>query len=263
MRRPMVEYSEYLKKIFHQMNEMASCFPTPLREESNEVSLFARAYACYGYPGDAVGDFELGSWIFRSGNPAKQHNAISIIPCFSDDVLPVTLPQDGKVDFGKSIASAQIIILFSVDQMSVVDAAWTLFHELRHARHRLGAKLAGLLPLDISEEVHEGNTWMFCMDILAAWGGELWERAISREVDWLRKQRFAPLPANEFMYHQSGVYWPELDELFGPCSNANTRLMRQKLLSLPACATYWTTGDAPVLSYEQVFYSLVVNYFYK
>lgn len=259
---PVQEYSGLLHRILQQAEQMIACLPTGYHYAAGqEIINFLKTHGCVGYPSGQVKDFNIGPWLTRPGKPARQHATVTIVPCFSDDVPPST-PSPG-VDLitpGSCFFTDQVIVLYSVDHWSLSELALTLLHEARHARHRIGPKLAGLSPLDQPEQ-HESNTWLFTLNVLNVWGGKAWYDAVQQEIAWLERRSLKPAQANQIIYISSQQYWPELDQLFGVNTHLAVRKVRQALVVLTANIEYWSrrTNFPP----EQVCHSLLMTHFNK
>ncbi|HSX25046.1 MAG TPA: hypothetical protein VLG69_03720 [Candidatus Andersenbacteria bacterium] len=224
--------------------------------------MFLKKHACYGFPSDKAPGFGIGPWIWKQGAPAKQSDGITIIPCFSDDKSPDPSKATEKdILPGRIFYTDQAIILYDIDRWTNIEMAITLLHEARHTRHRLGGKLASLPPLD-KEEFHEGNTWLFMLALLNAWGKENWRDAVKQEVAWLGKQLLHGSDSSKIMYHQSSNDWPGLSLVFGEAKHNNAGTLRRKLVSLQANMDYWSDRFGS-LSPEQVCHTIMVGHFYK
>lgn len=255
---PVSEYRDLLKRIIAQAEQMVSFLPTINAVSRTEVIDFLKQYGCEGYPTNQVADFSIGPWLTRVGRPNTQHEGVTIIPCFSDDVPPVKLSD--SFGLGQCLHTDQVILLYNVDHWSLAELALILLHEGRHARHRIGPRLAKLSPLDNDENLHETNTWLFMLNILVAWGGTVWNAAVQHEMAWLAKQRFSSDHPGKIIYDASNQYWPELDQLFGVTRYDQARQLRQRLVSLQANMLYWPQQDTSLCA-EGVCHSLV-HYFY-
>lgn len=255
------EYSTLLKAVLRQATQMVHSLPAGLHlAAGHDILNFLRSYGCLGYPSGRIGDFHIDQWLTRDGSPADRYDAVTIVPCFSDDLPPVTpsLGMDVIIP-GACYFTDQVILLCNVDHWSVPELALTLLHEERHARHRIGPKIAGLPPLD-QDETHEANTWLFTLNVLNVWGGKTWFAAVEQEVAWLKQQPLDPDHAGQLKYASSQHYWPELDQLFGVSQYSHVREVRQVLVALTANTVYWSKRAS--LPPEQVCHSLVTH-FYK
>lgn len=255
------EYSNLLKAVLQQATQMVHALPAGYHlAAGHDILNFLRYWGCEGYPSDQVGQFTLGPWLTRPGQPAQQHEAITIIPCFSDDIPPMAQPTGKDAIFpGVYSRGAQIILLYDAEQWSLPEVALTVLHEGRHARHRIGPHLIGLPPLDQNES-HEANTWLFTLNVLNAWGGKTWAVAVEQESAWLQQQSLQPGRAGQLKYAGSKHDWPELDQLFGVSRHARVSEVRRTLVTLSANIVYWSQRLR--LPPEQVCYSLVTH-FYK
>lgn len=244
------EYHDLLDKILRQADQMVARLPRSDRVGGREILNFLRNFSCRGYPGEKVGDYKVGPWLYREGMPGSPSDAVTICPCFSDDVSPAKIP-DAENIICPGQCYGQMILLYQVDQWSIVELALCLLHESRHARHRLGPKLAGLAPLDHGD-LHETNTWMFMLKVLAAWGGEVWETVVQHGVDWLTQQPLTPKRAGQIVFAlASPPYWRELDQIFGQTQHEDVREARQELVSVQAHIDYWSARN-PKLTPEQI-----------
>lgn len=233
------EYAALLQKVLTQAETMTNCLPEKHAPQAIDVLGFIKQFGCHGMPSDEPGVFLDGSWLTGHGRPARQYFGITIVPCFSDDVSPVAVPDPERyVAPGNCLTKEQAIFLHNVDHWSVPELALTLLHEARHARHRIGPRLAGLTPLD-SDEIHETNTWLFTLNVLAAWGGSQWSAAVRQEITWLEEQGLAA-PATRVVFAGSGHYWPEFDSVFGLTNHKSVRMFRQRLGNLQANMEYWS-----------------------
>lgn len=171
--------SALLKTVLAQAEQMAAHLPATHHPTSDDILSFLNTFGCEGYPTGQAAHFNIGPWLARQGIPTKQHEGVTIVPYFSDDVPPIALPpQSQTVIPGQCLYTDQAILLYNVDHWSQAELALTLLHEGRHARHRIGPRLAQLPPLDPNDALHETNTWLFTLNILTAWGGKAWEAAI-------------------------------------------------------------------------------------
>lgn len=252
------EYSDLLRVVLAQAEQMTARFPPIHRKESNEVLSFLKTYGCEGYPTNREKDFNIGPWLAQQGTPSTQRNGIAIVPCFSDDVPPAT-PSSSCI-FGQCFHTDQVVILYDVDYWSHAELALFLLHEGRHARHRIGPRLAQLPPLDQTNDLHETNTWIFTLNILTAWGGKTWDAAVQREIAWLMQQNPKTDRPGQILCHQSPYYWPELDQVFGPTCHESVHLVRRSIVSLQANMMYWSQRDS-TLKPEQVCHSLVKHFY--
>lgn len=250
------EYRTLLHAVLARAEQIVACLPVAHRSEAAEVLGFLKTYGCEGYPSGRAKDFSIGPWIVRGGMPKRQHEGVTIILCFSDDVRPVELPPHSQsVIPGDCFHTDQVICLYNADHWSLTELALTALHEGRHARHRIGPTLAGLPPLDHAD-VHETNTWMFMLNALGFWGGTALDAAVQQEITWLGRQPLAPEHPGQITFAESRCYWPELDQVFGPVQHADARTLRQRLVSVLANMLYWPRRDSS-LSAEQVCHSLV------
>lgn len=251
------EYHNLLRAILAQAEQITMCLPLKHRAEATGVLDFLKAFGCEGYPTGRAKDFSIGPWISRKGIPTRQRDGLTIVPCFHDDVPPVEPPPHSQsVMPGGCFYSDQTILLYNVDHWSLVELALTTLHEGRHARHRIGPTLAGLPPLDRTDKVHETNTWLFMLNALGFWGGAAWDAAVQQERGWLERQRLVSEGPNQLLFAESGRYWPELDQVFGPTLYADAQTVRQRLASVCANMLYWPRRH-PELSPEQVCLSLL------
>ncbi len=253
---PINEYHDLLQNIIVQAKKMVDCLSSSRVIDGYEVINFLHDYGCEGHPSDQVATFKIGPKFDQSGTPLRQSDAITIVPCFSDDIPPAELPDQSKsVNPASFMYSDQVIVLYNVDHWSLPELALSLLHEGRHARHRLGLKLANLSPLD-KEDFHETNTWLFILDVLVAWGGSSWQKAVQKEVWWLKKQRLKSTKG-KIVYADSGQYRPELDDLFGTTKHQEVQFTRQQLLSLFANMQHWSHGRNSTLSEMEICHALI------
>lgn len=254
------EYGDMLKSIVAQAKKMAATLPPTGQAGAMEVLTFLNLFGCEGYPAGRSNDFWIGPWLDGGGLPARQHQGVAIIPCFSDDVPPVVPAEAPGVLQGQLLFTDQVVILYNVNRWSLAELALVLLHEVRHARHRLGPKLGSLMPLDVSEDVHETSTWIFTLNVLVAWGGELWDAAVQREINWLYEHDIKS-EQGHILIAPSHQYWPEFDQVFGPAANDEVRQARQRLAALQANMVYWPRLNTS-LTAEQVCHTLV-RYHYR
>lgn len=257
--RDMKEYHTLLRAILAHAEQITACVPPEHRADATEVLAFLNTFGCEGYPSGRPKHFSIGPWISREGMPTRQYDGLTIVPCFSNDVPPFAPPpRNQSVAPGCSFYTDQVVLLYNVDHWSLTELALTALHEGRHARHRIGPTLAGLLPLD-QADTHETNTWLFVLNALMSWAGAAWDAAVRNEVAWLDRQPLAPEHPGQILYVESRRYWPELDRVFGPTQYADARTVRQRLTSLQANMQYWSRRD-PSVSPEQVCHSLVSRF---
>lgn len=251
------EYRKLLRAILAQAEQITMCLPPEQHAEATSVLDFLKAFGCAGYPTGRTKDFSIGQWIFRKGKPTRQRDGLTIVPCFHDDVPPIEPPPHSQLIVpGACFYSDQTILLYNVDHWSLVELALTTLHEGRHARHRIGPTLlAGLPPLDHAD-VHETNTWLFMLNALCFWGDAAWDAAVQQERKWLERQPLVSERPDQILFTESGHYWPELDQVFGPTPYADARTLRQRLASVCAHMLYWPRRH-PALSPEQVCHSLL------
>lgn len=250
------DYYALLDQIIDKAVEMVGCLPPAHRPSGTDILDFLRRYSCRGWPTGRVGEFTIGHRLNGQARQGDQYDVLTVITCFQDDVKPLQRPSDSAwITPGTFSKKNQVILLFEVDCWSLPELALFLLHEGRHARHRLGSKLAQLPPLDL-EELHESNTWMVTINTLAAWGGEIWERAVGWEVDWLRCSSLPQISAKQIAYQSSQTNWPELDLIFGSTSYEPARRLRQELLAVQANMIYWSEQN-PTLRPEQICHSIV------
>lgn len=255
------EYTRLLKEMIVQAEQMANCLPPGHALDGWEVISFLKNYGCEGYPVGRKRDFGIGPWLGRAGMPTTRHEGVTIIPCFSDDVPPVELPTTtGSVMPGECLYTDQLILLYNVDHWSLAERALALLHESRHARHRIGPKLAHLLPLDRVDSLHETNTWLFTLNVLVAWGGSAWKAAVQREVTWLTEQKLVPQQPGQILYAASHHYWPELDSVFGPTPHEEVKQVRQQWVAIQANMRYWPRQNPSFLP-EQICHSVVSRWY--
>lgn len=128
----------------------------------------------------------------------------------------------------------QLVVVGDVDFMPHKESAVTLLHEARHARNHFGPlfnKLQPLEPLD----VHEAYTWDFELKLLDAIGGDPWQRAVEKEVTWLRKKVISqPGWLLRECWAGSSKVYPELNEVFGPLKNPAGGYSRAVFTSIAA-----------------------------
>lgn len=242
-----------------QAEIMTACLPPALASAGAEIVDFLKKYGCEGYPADKEGDFTWGAWLGYPGTPGRKHEAVTIIPCFSDDVPPTSRPSKHSVAPGVCLYTDQVIILFDADRWSIAELALTLLHEGRHARHRIGPRLAQLPPLD-PDDVHETNTWLITLNLLATWGTPIWAEAVQQEINWLNSQSLSVSGAGQIVYTHSGQYWSQLDQLFGPTNHLSVRQFRRRLVSFQANMLYWSQLN-PVWSPGKVCHALVTHHY--
>ncbi len=255
----LVERRALVQKVFRFAEKMVSSLPPSHSAYGKEITDFLRRHACIGCPDKKAGAFGLGQWLTREGRPESQFDAVTIIPCWSSEVAPISPPSTyDAVAPGVTNAHAQVIILYAVDRWSVPELALTLLHEGRHARHRLGTKLGGLIPLD-ADAMHESNTWMVTANILQAWGGNLLKSAVYHEIKWLEKHASEAPAVGQIAPCASNQYWPQLDYLFGHTDYSEVRMVRQALVSLLANAVFWPRQN-PSINETQVFHTLVSEF---
>lgn len=255
------EYSRLLKAVLVQAEKMIACLPPVYAFDRREVISFLKNYGCEGYPVGRLVDFNVGLWLARAGIPAAQHEGVVIVPCFSDDVPPVEL--SNATDWvlpGECFYTDQAILLYNVDHWSLAELALTLLHEGRHARHRIGPKLAHLLPLDRVDKLHETNTWLFTLNVLVAWGGAAWRAVVEREIAWLTGQRLVPKKAGQILYTASYQYWPEMDKVFGLAKYEQMKHVRQKFASLQANMEYWAQQNSS-FRFEEICHTIVSHWY--
>lgn len=251
-------YSTLLAAALQQATRMVHALPAGYHlAAGHDVLNFLRGYGCIGYPSGQPDQFTLGPWLKRPGTPAHQHAAITIIPCFSDDIAPFSPPDPSYAAY--CFASDQLILIYAAEQWSPAELALLLFHEGRHARHRLGPKLAELPPLD-RDELHETNTWLATLNLLSSWGGAAWVTALRCEIDWLAAHALTVTGPREIKYVASKQYWPALDDLFGATSHALVRRVRQSLVTLAANIEYWSDRN-PALLLEQICHSALAEFY--
>lgn len=255
------KYSDLLKAVLRQAEQMVECLPTGYHYAAGQdIINFLHDYGCEGYPSGQAGEFIIGPWLYRSDTPKTQGDCVTVIPCFSDDVPPYKPPfHEDDIIAGHCFSADQLIVLYAVEQWSVAELALNVLHEGRHARHRIGPKLAGLSPLD-RDELHETNTWLVTLNIVSTWGGASWAAAVRREADWLAAQALTPNQPRGIMYAASKQYWPELDRVFGSTKHNAVRKMRQSLVVLAANIEYWSQQNSTLLP-EQICHSALA-YFY-
>lgn len=249
------EYNKLLRGILDQAQSMVKCLPDTVRPEGRDILDFLDRSGCQGYPGENLGKFYIGMKLDGSSVPHDHHETVVIIPTFSDDTPPIPVPTN-KIRPGCFFGREHLVVLLCVERWSPADLALILLHESRHARHSLGPKLAGLSPLE-SDDSHETNTWLFTVNVLNAWGKDPWEAAVRREIEWLEKMAPGHSQVPGFIARgQSGVYWPELDVVFGPPPHDWARQVRQSQVVLCANMRYWSAQN-PTMSAEQICHSLV------
>jgi len=187
---------------------------------------FCMRHGYIGFPTSSTRQFTVGSYLNpdRGGypnTPEEARNAIGIIVCFSDEVMPCEpvkiVTTEGTIATMSSYVSSRYnaLVMGYVDWNTPFDLAMTFLHEIRHARHRFGRKLEGLPDLD-PEQFHESRTWKYELSILDVLGGPLWQAAIDREADLLRDtyKNKGATPGNRFFATSKQSYsFP--DSLFG------------------------------------------------
>lgn len=255
------DYRGVLTAIVQRAEQMVNLLSGENYPAGQAVMEFIRRYGCEGYPADRVGKFTIGPWLGHTGYPVKQSESVTIVPCFSGDVPPAALPTRGRAVIpGSFLYTDQAIVLYNVDHWSIAELALTLLHEGRHALHRLGPKLANLPPLD-PDDLHDTNTWLFTINLLVAWGGSIWEKAVQQEISWLNCQSL-PFPiAPPTVCVQSGRFWPEIKDLFGESKHLSVRQVRQSLVSLQAHMLYWPQLNSD-LKPGQICHSLVTHLYH-
>lgn len=262
----LVQYQHVLKMVLAHAEMIATDITTlnkedtPVAAECRSILKFIRDWGCFGFPFSEEGDFSIGPWLYRSGMPESQKEAVVIVPCFSEDAK-IGLPDEWQNDTvpGLLLPNSNVIALYDVNQWSFGELALTLFHESRHARQRLGSALANLPPLD-TETTHETNTWLFIIGILQEWGKEQWQYAVDREIEWLTENSPDP-ESGQLVFGMSRQSWMELRSLFGILDNKDKLTFRQRLVALSANMTYWPHVITS-LTPEQVAHS-IISHFYK
>ncbi|TSC64184.1 MAG: hypothetical protein G01um1014106_234 [Parcubacteria group bacterium Gr01-1014_106] len=249
------EYRSLLEQVVTQTESMVSRVPSPHSHNGQAVVSFLRQYGYVGYPSGKANEFGKGSWLTKAGCPNSKYEGVAIIPCFSDDVLPVAAsPQ--KFAQGCCLHADQVILLYAVDHWSRPEIALTLLHEGYHARHHIGPRIASLQPLDPNETVHESNAWMLMLNTLVCWGADRWKRIVQREIAWLQKQHPVPPSPRGIQFAKSEEYDAELDLLFAPTPHAHVSAVRKCLVAFHANMGYWSKRN-PSLRAEDILHTLV------
>jgi len=257
---PKSEYSSLLKDVIAMAKRMIACLPSSQADKGKECLSFLEAFGYEGYPGSGGGNFHIGSFVVGTRKPGAQKEGIAIILCFSDNVSLVPPEGNKSVTPGQLLRGSQALVLHDVDHWSLSELALTLLHEARHARHRLGPKMAKLEPLDSNDDLHETNTWLFIANILVMWGKEIWEKAVSQEITWLESRNLEQPRPGHIACDESAQDWPELERLFGASEFAEVRRFRRALVSLQANMRYWSERDK-TLNPESICHSLVKCYY--
>jgi hypothetical protein len=219
-----------------------------------EILRFLQKYCYVGLPAGQLGKFDIHPWVARSGLPTHQEEGLAWIMCFGDDVAPVQRPQTSAFKLGSFHRKAQAIVIFDIDQWSPLELALVWLHEGRHARQRLGPLLQNL-PLLEPEESHETNTWTFTLNILDVIGGQSWGGAVKKEMEWIAQHVEIPDGPTGIVFDTSGIYWPELDEVFEQTASQSVQEVRRQLLSIRAHIEYWC--QAKRLRQQDVCHALV------
>ncbi len=234
---------------------MVGCLPPENNSQGKEILQFLNQHAYIGFATEER-RFDLGRWVASQSFPGGRYNGIAIILYFSDEPSPLPHSVDPNV-FRPGVFSRldQMIMLFNVDRWSIPELALALLHEARHARHRLGGKLAGLPPLDLDDTFHEENTLSFHLYVLSVWAKELWIAAIAHGIAWLTAQSLVSPGENQILYKEVEEYCPELDAIFGESLHKDARSLRKHLVSIEANTHYWAS-QCPGLSMGQIFHSI-------
>jgi hypothetical protein len=202
----LVDYVHVISATIAHLQKMIGLLPTPNQKPFQEILDFLLKFGCYGYPGSNGKDFQTGSYITQNKAPLHALDVITIVPCFSNDVKIAVPPEaDPSTLTAVFFKTDQVIALYDTNHWSQTELALFLFHEARHARHRIGPKLANLPPLE-PDAIHEINTWITMLNLLAVWGGKNWKFAIQQEISWLKQQHFEPENPLQIIYKQSGTY---------------------------------------------------------
>ncbi len=196
--------------------------------------LWKHGYTCI--PTDEQGSFGSSGWLnhtrrdpLMSGATGVKKGIGVILSVHGDNgskFLPeVRIPQPNAADIVAGAAGhalcdkEQLVIVGDIDFRPHRESAVILLHETRHLRNRLGPLFENLPALEPSE-THEACTWDFNLNLLDAIGGDPWQRAIERELAWLRKQVHSrPGWLKEEYWATSSQIPPELIQVFGPLSN--------------------------------------------
>lgn len=204
------------------------------------------AYAAIPAPGKNV--ISCGSWLVSRTDSKGPRNieealaALGLVVCFSDDPIPFIEGRQIRQSAERAISGCiafcsrkiPAVVLSFCDHLTIEDMAFLLLHEIRHLRQRYGLTLAQLPLLD-SEESHEGATWLFMYDLLDVWGGNLWRAAVEQELNWLQRiLQDMPGEQNAIQMAKSGLYYRELDQVFGVSPHRVATILRGTLVSIRA-----------------------------
>jgi len=191
-----------------------------------EYLQFCARHGYIGFPTDSPERFSVGGYLWpgRSGSPAtpeEAQQALGIIVCFSDEVMPCSPKRKVTTDGTHIMQSAyvsphdRILVIGYVDWHTPVELALKLLHEARHARQEFGDQFANQPLLDPAE-LHESRTWKYELDLLDVYGDESWHTAVQQEKDLVaaRYQMRGRSPGEKY-FAMSGQAYPMLDQVFG------------------------------------------------
>ena len=232
-------YGQKLDEVFGQADIIARALAKCGSFEFIEVLSFMRLFGFLATP-VKQNEFTVRNWLCRKDVPQTHMDGLAIIPCLSSDIPP-TPPRKSQrhVHAGTFFRSTQMIILYDFDLWTPFELATTLLHEGRHARHRLGPTFTTLGPLDSNEEVHEVNCWLSMLNGIEAAGGNNWREACAKEYRAIEHFELGQPEATAFPFLESGLYWAELDHVFGPRIHPQAEEIRKALVSLRANMIYW------------------------
>lgn len=202
----------------------------PANMEAWEHLRFCIRHGYIGFPTESHAQFATGNYLQpgrseRPTNMTEVQNALGLIVCFSEEKMPCKPRREEKSD-GVIVAQSayvspkdKILVLGYADWYNSFSLAITFLHEARHARHHFGSQFENLSPLD-PEELHESRTWKYQLDILDAYGGNMWMEAAKNEANLL-KQRYTSRGRSpgEKYFAMSGEEHPTLTQAFGTPSS--------------------------------------------
>ena len=231
-----------------------------------EYLQFCVRHGYVGFPTDSPKGFLTGGYLQpgRSGGPGtveEARHALGIIICFSDEVLPCNPMRKTLADGSVLIESAyvspsdHILVIGYVDRHTPVELALNLLHEARHARHYFGSQFENLPALD-PDELHESRTWKYELDLLDAYGGQVWQQAVDQELTLL-VDRYAlrgRSPGEKF-FEMSKQTYPALDQLFGSPREATTA--RGRTLWVAMRAYFHLAENVPTLDLDRAYANIV------
>lgn len=191
-----------------------------------EYLQFCVRHGYIGFPTDSHERFSVGGYLLpgRLGSPTTLEEAqrsLGIIVCFSDEAMPCnplrkTTTDGTEVMVGGYVSPTNhILVIGYADWHTSVELALKLLHEARHARQRFGNQFANLPVLD-PDEFHESRTWKYELDLLDAYGGQVWQQAVDQELTLLTdRYTLRGRSPGEKYFAMSGQTYPALDQLFG------------------------------------------------